>query len=573
MLFEAQSLPEAGYDRVKTGRDVAAAQLDQARAALAGAKQMVADTVIVAPFDGVVTAKFHNAGDTVTLMPVTPIVTVTDVDHLEVRLAAPESIESFVRAGQVIEGVLTPSGQRFQAKVRMKGSVVDPQSRTIEVLADVLKGRGPAIRPGSLANVDFGGFGEKDGLYLPAGAVRTDAKGAHRARRRRWQGRGARRAGVAAQPRDGARHGWARPRRARHPRPGRAAPRRRGGAHRRRGGQVNPIRTFIARPVFTGMLTLVLIVFGIVAYPRIGVDQFPEVDFPIVTVTTILPGADPETIERNVTKPLEEALNTLPGLDTLRSVNVENVSQVVIRFDLERKVDVAAQDVRDRVQATLSKLPREIQTPIVEKFDIGAAPVATLAFSAPLPIERLTKVADDVVKPALQQIPGVGAVELAGGRKREITVVVEPEGPDRLRTDPERRGPGPARAEHRRARRPDAGVRRGTLGEGGGRGPLGGGPAGAHRGEPPRDPGAARRRGPGGGRPGRGPQLGGAGRPERHRARGPQAVRRQHRPGGRAGQGGAGRHPGAASRRAAGWPWWWTGPSSSAPPSPPSRRT
>ena len=179
MLFEAQSLPEAGYDRVKTGREVAAAQLDQARAALAGARQMVADTVLVAPFDGVVTAKFHNAGDTVTLMPVTPIVSVTDVDHLEVRLAAPEAIESFVRPGQVIEGVLTPSGQRFQAKVRMKGSVVDPQSRTIEVLADVQKGPGPAIRPGSLANVDFGGFGEKDGLYLPAGAVRTDAKGAH----------------------------------------------------------------------------------------------------------------------------------------------------------------------------------------------------------------------------------------------------------------------------------------------------------------------------------------------------------------------------------------------------------
>lgn len=179
MLYEAQSLPEAGYDRVKTGREVAAAQLDQARAALAGAKQMVADTVIVAPFDGVVTAKYHNAGDTVTLMPVTPIVTVTDVDHLELRLAAPEAIESFVRVGQVVEGVLTPSGQRFQAKVRVKGSVVDPQTRTIEVIADVLKGEGPAIRPGALANVDFGGFGEKDGLYLPAGAVRTDGNGSH----------------------------------------------------------------------------------------------------------------------------------------------------------------------------------------------------------------------------------------------------------------------------------------------------------------------------------------------------------------------------------------------------------
>jgi len=186
------------------------------------------------------------------------------------------------------------------------------------------------------------------------------------------------------------------------------------------------IRTFISRPVFTGMLILVLVVFGVVAYPRIGVDQFPEVEFPIVTVTTVLPGADPENIERTVTKPLEEALNTLPGLDTLRSVNVENVSQVIVRFELERKVDVAAQDVRDRVQATLSKLPREIQTPVVEKFDIGAAPVLTLAFGAPLPIERLTKVAEDVVKPAVQQIPGVGAVELLGGRKREITVVMDP---------------------------------------------------------------------------------------------------------------------------------------------------
>jgi HAE1 family hydrophobic/amphiphilic exporter-1 len=189
---------------------------------------------------------------------------------------------------------------------------------------------------------------------------------------------------------------------------------------------VNPIRTFISRPVFTGMLTLVVVVFGIVAYPRIGVDQFPEIDFPIVTVTTVLPGADPEAIERTVTEPLEEALNTLPGLDTLRSINVDNVSQVVVRFDLERNVDVAAQDVRDRVQSTLSRLPREIQSPVVEKFDIGAIPVVTLAFSAPVPIDRLTKLADDVVKPSLQQIPGVGSVTLLGGRKREITVVVDP---------------------------------------------------------------------------------------------------------------------------------------------------
>ena len=190
---------------------------------------------------------------------------------------------------------------------------------------------------------------------------------------------------------------------------------------------MSPIRTFITRPVFTGMLTLVILVFGLVAYPKIGVDQFPDVEFPVVTVTTVLPGADPESIERNVTKPLEEALNTLSGLDTLRSVNVDNVSMVIVRFDLDRKVDVAAQDVRDKVQATLSKLPREIQTPVVQKMDIGAIPVVTLAFSAPLPPERLTKVAEDVVKPALQQIQGVGSVQLVGGRKRELTIVVSPQ--------------------------------------------------------------------------------------------------------------------------------------------------
>jgi len=190
---------------------------------------------------------------------------------------------------------------------------------------------------------------------------------------------------------------------------------------------VSPIQTFIRRPVFTGMLTLAVLVFGIVAYPKIGVDQFPKVEFPMVTVTTVLPGADPETIEQQVTKPLEEALNTVPGLDTLRSVNVENVSQIIVRFELERSADVAAQDVRDKVQATLSKLPREIQTPIVQKLDLGSMPVVTLAVSAPVPIERLTQIAEDQVKPSLQQITGVGSVDVLGGRKREITIELDPQ--------------------------------------------------------------------------------------------------------------------------------------------------
>ena len=189
---------------------------------------------------------------------------------------------------------------------------------------------------------------------------------------------------------------------------------------------MSPIRTFIQRPVFTSMLLLAVVVFGLFSYPRIGVDQMPEVEFPIVTVTTVLPGADPETVEKNVSKPLEEALNTISGLDTLRSSNFESVSMVVVRFELDRPVDVAAQDVRDKVQATLSKLPDEIETPVVQKLDLAAMPIVQLAFSGPVPIQELTRLAEDELKPALQRIQGVGSIDVVGGREREIGIVVDP---------------------------------------------------------------------------------------------------------------------------------------------------
>ncbi|WP_242334981.1 MULTISPECIES: efflux RND transporter permease subunit [unclassified Anaeromyxobacter] len=189
---------------------------------------------------------------------------------------------------------------------------------------------------------------------------------------------------------------------------------------------MSPIRTFIRRPIFTSMLLLAVVVFGLFSYPRIGVDQMPEVDFPIVTVTTILPGADPETVEENVSKPLEEALNTISGLDTLRSQNFESVSMVVLRFELSKPVDVAAQDVRDKVQATLSKLPKEIETPVVQKLDLGAMPIVQLALSGPVPIEELTRIAEDELKPGLQRLQGVGSIDVVGGREREVNVVVDP---------------------------------------------------------------------------------------------------------------------------------------------------
>ncbi|MDC0707860.1 efflux RND transporter permease subunit [Stigmatella sp. ncwal1] len=190
---------------------------------------------------------------------------------------------------------------------------------------------------------------------------------------------------------------------------------------------MNPLKTFIKRPIFTAMLMAAVVVFGLFSYPRIGVDQFPDVEFPAVTVTTVLAGADPETIEKNISDPLEEALNTINGVDVLKSVNLESVSQIIIQFTLATDPDIAAQDVRDRVQATLRDLPKEIDTPVVEKFDIGAAPIITLSLSGALPIEELTRTAEDIVKPALQRQGGVGSITVTGGRERQIQLVVDPQ--------------------------------------------------------------------------------------------------------------------------------------------------
>jgi RND family efflux transporter MFP subunit len=153
---------------------VAAAQLDQAKAALRQAEQALQDCTIVAPFAGVITARYRNAGDTVTLMPVSPIVALTDVDHLELRLSVPEALEPAISLGQVIEGETTPGGRAFKGKVRVKSAVVDPATRTIEVLADVAGAEG--VRPGSIVVADFGSFGAGGGVFVPTTAVQTDGK-------------------------------------------------------------------------------------------------------------------------------------------------------------------------------------------------------------------------------------------------------------------------------------------------------------------------------------------------------------------------------------------------------------
>ena len=180
--------------------------------------------------------------------------------------------------------------------------------------------------------------------------------------------------------------------------------------------------TSIKQPVFTTMVIAALVVFGIVAYRALGIDLFPKIDFPLVTVTTVLPGADPETVETDVTERLEEAINTINGLKNLRSQSSENVSIVVAEFELERDIDVVAQDVRDKVAAIRSTLPDDVEEPVIQKLDPDAMPILSVALSGARPIRELTEFADDVVKERLERIQGVGSVEIVGGRSREIRV-------------------------------------------------------------------------------------------------------------------------------------------------------
>jgi HAE1 family hydrophobic/amphiphilic exporter-1 len=180
--------------------------------------------------------------------------------------------------------------------------------------------------------------------------------------------------------------------------------------------------TSIRQPVFTTMVISALIVFGLVAYRRLGIDLFPKVDFPIVTVTAVLPGADPETVETDVTERIEEALNTIGGVKTLRSTSSEGVSIVVVEFELERDVEAAAQDVRDRIASIRRLLPEDLQDPVVEKLDPDASPILAVALAGDRPIRDLTTVARDVVKDRLERVAGVGSIEVVGGREREIRV-------------------------------------------------------------------------------------------------------------------------------------------------------
>lgn len=182
----------------------------------------------------------------------------------------------------------------------------------------------------------------------------------------------------------------------------------------------------VKRPVFASVIVLVFVVVGVLGYTRLPVDRFPKVDFPTVVITTRLDGATPQEIETEITDKIEEAVNTVSGIDQLRSTSSDSISQVLVAFLLEKNVDVAAQEVRDRVNRIISQLPDDADTPIVEKLDPDATPILSIALVADKPTREITEYADKVLRRRLESVPGVGQVTLLGGQKRQINVWLDP---------------------------------------------------------------------------------------------------------------------------------------------------
>ncbi|MGQ9644914.1 MAG: efflux RND transporter permease subunit [Thermodesulfobacteriota bacterium] len=178
----------------------------------------------------------------------------------------------------------------------------------------------------------------------------------------------------------------------------------------------------VRRPVVATIITLALVFFGVLGYQRIGIDLFPKVEFPYITVTTTLFGAAPEVMDTDVTDPIEEQINTIEGVKHITSSSGYGFSQVVVEFELYRDVNSAVQDVRAKVDLAKRKLPADIDPPIIDKLDINAIPILWLSMKGNLSLQKLGMLADEVLRPQLESIKGVGTISLEGYAKREIRV-------------------------------------------------------------------------------------------------------------------------------------------------------
>ncbi len=182
----------------------------------------------------------------------------------------------------------------------------------------------------------------------------------------------------------------------------------------------------VKRPVFAAVLILVLVVVGAFGFSRLGVDRFPQVENPTITVTSLYPGSPPEAVETEITDKIEAAVNTVSGVDELRSTSSEGRSSVTVQFNLSKDADVATQEVRDKVAQVQPQLPDEVEPPVVRKQDPDSAPIIGIALSSPDAVKTTTEFADKTLRPQIENADGVGEVIIAGGRLRQINILPDP---------------------------------------------------------------------------------------------------------------------------------------------------
>jgi HAE1 family hydrophobic/amphiphilic exporter-1 len=180
----------------------------------------------------------------------------------------------------------------------------------------------------------------------------------------------------------------------------------------------------VARPVFAVMLILALVVVGAVSYSKLGVDRFPDVDLPIVSVRTVLPGASPEEMESAITRFIEDSVATVEGIDNMRSTSTESLSVVTITFNLNRNIDVAAQDIRDAIASIIAQLPRDAKPPLIKKLDADASPIMTLVLYGEKTGRELYEIGERQIKDSIESVGGVGQVQVLGGQKRAVNIWV-----------------------------------------------------------------------------------------------------------------------------------------------------
>lgn len=192
----------------------------------------------------------------------------------------------------------------------------------------------------------------------------------------------------------------------------------------------------IRRPVFTTVLMASLALLGLMGYSRMGVDLFPEFDIPVVSIQTTLPGANPEVVDQDVTELIETQVGTLEGVESIRSESFEGFSSIVVEFSLKRDIDVATQEVRDKVSAIQRDLPTGIDPPLIQKVDPAAQAILTLALYGDIPYQDLTELADNVLKERIQNLDGVGDIAYGGFRKRAIRIWLDPQGMEKYDVGP-----------------------------------------------------------------------------------------------------------------------------------------